>query len=127
MDDMMIRLIEAIENLARPSELDGISIILSAVAILIAFDVPRRVAKEQNKIALFDKRVEVYMQLTHIFNEAETRKSAFDQQKDLPDAMRIVCENNMHCEDYEKTFIFARLLFPEKIQEKINRVCTILK
>ena len=68
---------KAIDEHAEPSKFDKkeakwskglslLSIIFSSFAILVAIFVPMNIAEEQNKIALFEKRYEVYCEMRTI-------------------------------------------------------------
>lgn len=64
-------LIKAIQELGNLNWMDYvqliatvISIIISACAVYYAVNIPKRIAEEQNKIALFEKRYELYIIFT---------------------------------------------------------------
>ncbi|MCI1958406.1 MAG: hypothetical protein LKJ25_02130 [Clostridia bacterium] len=75
-------IVQAINNLAKPRQFDYLtlgvaflSIVISGIAIFVAIQVPNKIAKHQNKIALFEKRYEVYnklLQFTAIVDVWET-------------------------------------------------------
>ena len=63
----MEELIKAIQELGNLSWIDYVqlgltivTILISALALFYAIRVPKKIAEEQNKIALFDKRYEVF-------------------------------------------------------------------
>lgn len=67
------RMINAINQHAKPRKYDWIAlvvsclgILVSAIAIIVAVNVPRQIAEQQNKIALFEKRFNVYNELKAI-------------------------------------------------------------
>lgn len=58
---------DAIQNTAKPGCIDWVSIgislagvVLSGIAIIVAVQVPKKIAKQQDKISLFEKRYECY-------------------------------------------------------------------
>ena len=58
---------DAIQNIAKPGCIDWVSIgislagvVLSGIAIIVAVQVPKKIAKQQDKISLFEKRYECY-------------------------------------------------------------------
>jgi len=60
----------AINNHPKPGKyewltlaISGLGIIISAVAIFVAILIPKQIAEDQNKIALFEKRYEVYHEI----------------------------------------------------------------
>ena len=59
----MQNLIEAIKELGTPTILDWTPVFLSVIAICVAVYVPVRIAKKQNRIAIFDKAFDSYSQL----------------------------------------------------------------
>lgn len=67
----MEELVKAIQALGNPSQIDYIqlvltivSIIISATALFVAIFIPKKIAEEQNKIALFEKRYAFYITFT---------------------------------------------------------------
>lgn len=61
---------DAINNHSKPGiyerinlAISGLSIFLSALAIIFAILIPKQIAEEQNKIALFEKRFEAYQEI----------------------------------------------------------------
>lgn len=72
-------LIKAIQDLGQYTFLDYIlfganviSVIISAFALFAAIRVPKKIAENQNKIALFEKRYEMYKTLYPIINFGES-------------------------------------------------------
>lgn len=87
-------LIDAISSLGDPNWLDYvqmittcISIIISAIAVVMAVKVPKRIAEEQKKIDLFDKRFDAY--------------SSFQKYE----AFAIMLEGTNDVDDYKKFFV----------------------
>ena len=68
----MQRMIEAVNELGKPTLLDWAPIGLSTLAIIVAVLIPSIIAKKQNKIAVFDKLFDAYSHLlmTKSFAEA---------------------------------------------------------
>lgn len=58
-DDIVI----ALESLGKHTGLDYLSVLLSGVAIYSAIQIPNKIAEQQNKIALFDKRLTLYKEV----------------------------------------------------------------
>lgn len=58
-DDIVI----ALENLGKHTYLDYFSVVLSGVAIYFAIQIPNKIAYQQNKIALFEKRLTLYKEV----------------------------------------------------------------
>lgn len=74
-NNMSKEVCEAINQHAKPRKFDKwnrvftvLEIICSISAIIVAILIPGKIAKEQNKIALFDKRYEVYCEFQAIQN-----------------------------------------------------------
>ncbi len=92
------------------------SLFLSLIAICVTLFIAWR----QNKIALFDKRIDCYMKLQEYF-ESPIR---------WPGALASKCygTNNISRNSYtrekeaDKLFLTAELLFPEKITKKLNQI-----
>ena len=72
MEDLMQRMIEAVNELGKPTLLDWAPIGFSTLAIIVAVLIPSIIAKKQNKIAVFDKLFDAYSHLlmTKSFAEA---------------------------------------------------------
>ena len=73
---------DAIQNTAKPGCIDWVSIgislagvVLSFVAIIVAVQVPKKIAKQQDKISLFEKRYECYTVIQKILAIGEQIKS----------------------------------------------------
>ena len=60
-----------------------VGVISSFIAILVAIQIPRKIADHQNKIALFEKRLDVYL-------TAEKLIDCAHQIKDTPDCLMIL-------------------------------------
>lgn len=92
------------------------SLFLSLIAICVTLFIAWR----QNKIALFDKRIDCYMKLQEYF-ESPIR---------WPGAIASKCygTNNTSKNSYtrakeaDKLFLTAELLFPKKITKKLNQI-----
>ena len=88
----MEELIKAIKELGNLSWIDYVqlgltivTIIISALALFYAIRVPKKIAEEQNKIALFDKRYEVFQLFERCvsFNKAlQHSETIEDMRKD---------------------------------------------
>lgn len=72
---LTFRITNAIKSHAKPRKYDWIvlivscfSIVFSASAIFVAVHIPKQIAEQQNKIALFEKRFAVYHELKIIDN-----------------------------------------------------------
>lgn len=81
--DMSIDVCKEIKRHAKPRVYDWLSFVVSALsiacsiaAIIVAIDIPNKIAEQQNKIALFEKRYEVYC-------EIRTVKEFIDEYYDL--------------------------------------------
>lgn len=51
---------------------DVISVIISAIALIAAINIPKKVAKSQNDIALFEKRYQLYEVINHLVKYGKT-------------------------------------------------------
>ena len=67
----MEELIIAIQELGQQTWIDYanvgatiVSILVSTIAVIVAISVPKRIAREQNKIALFKQRYDLYLSFT---------------------------------------------------------------
>ena len=67
----MEELIIAIQELGQQTWMDYanvgatiVSILVSTIAVIVAISVPKRIAREQNKIALFKQRYDLYLSFT---------------------------------------------------------------
>ena len=88
----MNEIIEAINKLGETNCIDYVqlvatvvSVIISAIAVIYAVKVPKKIAEEQNKIALFEKRYEVFQLFERCvsFNIAlQKSESVEDMRKD---------------------------------------------
>lgn len=92
------------------------SLFLSLMAICVTLFIAWR----QNKIALFDKRIDCYMKLQEYFESPLRWPSAI--------ASKCYGTNNISKDSYarfkeaDKLFLTAELLFPEKITTKLNQI-----
>ena len=86
----MEELINVIQELGNLSWIDYIqlgltiiTIIISALALFYAIKVPKRIAEDQNKIALFDKRYEVFQLFERCvsFNKALQNSETIDDMR----------------------------------------------
>ena len=88
----MEELIHAIQNVGNPGWIDyvqlvvtSLSVLISVVALFYAIKVPKKIAEEQNKIALFEKRYEVFQLFERCvsFNQAlQKAETVADMRKD---------------------------------------------
>ena len=72
---------DAIQNTAKPGCIDWVSVwislagvVLSGIAIIVAVQVPKKIAKQQDKISLFEKRYECYTVIQKILVISEQIK-----------------------------------------------------
>ena len=86
----MEELIKVIQELGNLSWIDYvqlgltiITIIISALALFYAIKVPKRIAEDQNRIALFDKRYEVFQLFERCvsFNKALQNSETIDDMR----------------------------------------------
>ena len=68
---MNAELIQAIRELGETSPLDILSVVASLAAVWAAIQIPKKIAKKQDAIALFDKRYELYSELYKWYYLAE--------------------------------------------------------
>ena len=80
--DEITKLINAINNLGYPNWLDYvqviatiISVIISALAVIMAVRIPKKIAEKQDKIALFNKRFDSFSSLQKCLAFAELIKT----------------------------------------------------
>lgn len=70
---IMKEIVEAINKLGETNCIDYVqlvatvvSVIISAIAVIYAVKVPKKIAEEQNRIALFEKRYSLYVDFTKV-------------------------------------------------------------
>lgn len=68
-------LVQAIMSLGIPNWLDIVTVAISGLSLLLAIFVPFRIAKNQNRIALFEKRMEAYKELERTLEFAKSVSS----------------------------------------------------
>ncbi len=85
-------LIDVIKSLSEPGCLDYIQmiftvvgVIISAVALIFAIRIPRKIAYEQNKIALFEKRFQAYFAFQRLesFSNQLSRVNGIDAYRKM--------------------------------------------
>ena len=59
-------LIFSIQSLGQPGWIDYVQLVVSIAAVIFAIGVPYRIAREQNKIALLEKRTQIYIEFTEL-------------------------------------------------------------
>ncbi len=133
----MEELIKAIQELGNLSWIDYvqlgltiITIIISALALFYAIKVPKKIAEEQNRIALFEKRYEAFQ----FFERCFTFYKALQKSKTVED-MRVNCLFFFETTDIEalelenirkELFYFEYMLhkmeflFPELAEEDLS-------
>lgn len=101
--------------------------IMSSIAVIVAISIPKKIASEQNKIALFDKRYDIFYEL-----QKHVSCCLYIKHPDCANLRkRFMCSFEIEPELFEDrqkfiSFIFARLnklrvlpfLFPEISEEK---------
>lgn len=85
---MNAELIEAIRELGETSPLDILSVIASLGAVWAAIQVPKKIAKKQDAIALFEKRFDCYTTIQNLLVCAEQMEQV-KTNKDVKLAFRI--------------------------------------
>ena len=93
-----------------------IPLFLSIVAIYVSLSI----ARKQNKIALFDKRIDCYMKLQEYFESPLRWPSAIASKYYGTETKSK--NNYVFAKEAEKLFLAAELLFPEKITNKLNQI-----
>ena len=132
----MEELIRVIQELGELSWMDYvqliltiITIIVSAVALIFAIRIPRKIAEEQNKIALFEKRYNIFQfyEKCVSFSNALKRSETLDEIKRSCDfSFEIKCEQTdfnemmLLLEKFEYTAHQLHFLFPGIIDEDAN-------
>ena len=139
----MEELIKAIQELGNLSWIDYVqlgltivTILISALALFYAIRVPKKIAEEQNKIALFDKRYEVFQLFERCvsFNKAlqkseteeEMRKDCmllFDELKYEELDFKIVMKKVY---TFEHTLHQMEFLFPGILENDVHELYTSL-
>ncbi len=139
----MEELIKAIQELGNLSWIDYVqlgltivTIIISALALFYAIRVPKKIAEEQNKIALFDKRYEVFQLFERCvsFNKAlqnsetieDMRKDCmllFDELKYEELDFKIVMKKVY---TFEHTLHQMEFLFPGILENDVHELYTSL-
>lgn len=83
-EELLRELIVTVEGLGKATFTDWLPIILSVVAAAIAIFIPMRIAKNQNKIALFDKLYAAYSQLLYVKSFAKVMEDFSFADKENP-------------------------------------------
>lgn len=92
-----------------------LSIIVSGIAIYFAIQVPKKIAKEQNKIELFEKRYELFLLIVQCIQYAEDLK------------LHLKTDENFDIKHVIKELKKFRFLFKKKNSEVIAKTCDSLK
>lgn len=83
-EELLRELIVTVEGLGKATFTDWLPIILSVVAAAIAIFIPMRIAKNQNKIALFGELYNAYSQVLLVKSFASAVESIkFEEEEDL--------------------------------------------
>lgn len=87
------KIVDAINNHAKPRKYDNLmlgvsitSIILSFIAIIVAMNTSKTIAESQNKISLFEKRYDVYMELNKINEyvmDVQTKLDGYNEESSI--------------------------------------------
>ena len=108
----------------------AIGIIISALAVYYAVKVPKTIAKEQNKIALFEKRLEAYTELNKNFSYGVVTEVSFGNCILKHKINKPIMDES----DWYKEFKFkksvlqkASFLFNKPISEKLNEIIVLLE
>lgn len=126
----MEELIKAVQELGKPGCLDYIqlvatviSVIISALAVYYAVKVPKKIADEQNKIALFEKRNSVYVGLSEMFFNRPIFSTAVFNSIDERKNKKPVFDNynSLNKEKSDRALLIeATFLFSDVVSKKIN-------
>lgn len=122
MEDLII----AVQSLGQKDYFDYIqllanviSIIISAVSVYVAIQVPNKIAEKQNKIALLEKRIQLYMDFSELFGNSvwwgRPNLYTFSKEKYLQ-----VSEN-------DKLFVTATFLFSDRLSNQITELYALYK
>ncbi len=108
----------------------AIGIIISALAVYYAVKVPKTIAKEQNKIALFEKRFETYTELNKTFYYRVVTEVALGNYI----LKRKIKRPYMDESEWYKEFRLkksvlqkASFLFNKPISERLNEISVLLE
>lgn len=128
----MEELIKAIEELGNLSWIDYaqlgltiVTIIISALALFYAIKVPKRIAEDQNRIALFEKRYEEVKRIGLIFTEFDRIKgkteSILFKETSRKDTLRILndCKKSLAVISENINGMY-QYLFDQSICDKIK-------
>lgn len=94
--------------------------IASLIISIVAISVSITIAKKQNKIALFDKRIDSYVKLQEYFDSPERWPKVIANKCHGQDVKNI--NSYVQAKEADKLFLTAELLFPEKISIKLNQI-----
>jgi len=93
--------------------------VASAVAIFVAINIPKKIAEQQNKISLFEKRYSVFYIFSFLISVVEqivnenvpeiSRKLYLDEMIETYNSISVVREFDSDCE--KKAGIYVRLVF----------------
>lgn len=132
----MEELISAIQQLGQPGCIDYIqmiatvvSVVISGVALFYAISVPKKIASEQNKIALFEKRFMALQKIGIIMSEYKNIKNIMSKVI-IPDNLRkhFICSIQDSAKRVavirDNTDKMFQYMFEQEICDKISFIHT---
>ena len=108
----------------------AIGIIISALAVYYAVKVPKTIAKEQNKIALFEKRFETYTELNKTFYYRVVTEVALGNYILKKETQRPYMDESEWYKEFrlkKSVLQKASFLFNKPISEKLNEIIVLLE
>ena len=110
-------LISSIQSLGQPGWIDYVQLVVSIAAVFFAISIPCRIAKTQNKIALLEKRTQIYIEFTELLKTTIS----------WPIALANACGTNIKRintwdTNVKKIFVTAGFLFSKELKEKFDRL-----
>ena len=126
-DQLLQKLIEAIEAHAEPRPYDWVLLAFTALSIALSFTAiwcTIRISKNQNNIALFEKRIEVVSALEEIKLICDILNTTKDD-KIINDTEEIIKELNENTKPYQiinKQLSNSLYLFPDIISAKVTMI-----
>jgi len=110
-------LIFSIQSLGQPGWIDYVQLVVSIAAVIFAIGVPYRIAREQNKIALLEKRTQIYIEFTELLKTTIS----------WPISLANACGTNIKRintwdANVKNIFVTAGFLFSKELKEKFDRL-----
>lgn len=121
--------------------ISSISVVVSGIAIWFAIRVPKQIAEEQNKISLFEKRLQCYNALKTVIEFSKILKSMKKKYEDVRIGYSIYfgmdertaqgklssCQPLHKLFETEMTLSGGKFLFSKEYSDAIDEIVTLLR